>query len=53
MPNVLDLTGARPARRSSDLWEWKDEIARRLKEGYSYGQIARALSAAGHPVSAS
>lgn len=43
---------SRPARRPSRLWERADEIARRLREGYSYAQIAGALSRAGHPVSA-
>lgn len=43
---------SRPARRPSRLWQHTDEIARRLREGYSYAQIARALSHAGHPVSA-
>lgn len=43
---------SRPARRPSRLWEHADEIALRLHEGYSYVQIARALSRAGHPVSA-
>ena len=43
---------SRPARRPSRLWQRTDEIARRLREGYSYAQIARALSRTGHPVSA-
>lgn len=43
---------SRPARRPSGLWQHADEISRRLREGYSYAQVARALSRAGHPVSA-
>jgi hypothetical protein len=51
-PQELEMGGAGlPARRRSPLWSWTQEISRRLAEGYSYAQIARALSRAGHPVS--
>ena len=48
----LEMAGAGlPARRRSPLWAWAQEISRRRAEGYSYAQIAGALSRAGHPVS--
>lgn len=52
-PQELEMAGAGPpARRRSPLWSWAQQISRRLAEGYSYAQIACALSRAGHPVSA-